>query len=326
MTKALGMLSGGLDSILACKILMEQGIEVVGVTYISPFFSEKNGREAAEQLGIELKVVDITDELLDVIRKPKYGFGKGVNPCIDCHGLMFRTTGQIIKDEGFDFMFSGEVLNQRPMSQNNESLKKVLKLSENEDSILRPLSAKLLPETLAEKEGKVDRERLLDLSGKGRKRQFELAEKYGIKNFPTPAGGCRLTNPQYTKRFKPFINLEKTNKEIVRDLKLLLVGRHIKLFDENWVIVGRNESDNNALIELADVSDVKMYVKDYVGPVLLIVGNKNKDIINDCASICVRYSDVDADLEIEVVVEVDDEKQIVKVKACGDDFFRKYLI
>ena len=197
--KALALFSGGLDSILAAQLLEEQGVDIAGICFESPFFSAQRAHQSARYIGLPLAVTDITEPMLTIVMSPRHGYGKGLNPCIDCHALMFRVAGEMLKGEGARFMISGEVLGQRPMSQNLRSLSIISRESGFDGLILRPLSAKRLPETIAEREGWVDRERLLDLSGRSRKPQIELAKRYGVEKYPSPAGGCLLTDTRGSK-------------------------------------------------------------------------------------------------------------------------------
>jgi tRNA-specific 2-thiouridylase len=199
-TRALGLCSGGLDSMLAGLVLREQGIEVEWVTFETPFFNAAKAGKASRITGIPLTVKAIYPVYIEMLKNPPAGYGKYMNPCMDCHALMFKLAGAIMRAREFDFLFSGEVLGQRPMSQNKTSLRYVEKHSGFDGYILRPLTAKNLPETIPEKEGLVDRELLLDIAGRGRKDQIKLAEKFGIKDYPAPAGGCLLTDVGYTNR------------------------------------------------------------------------------------------------------------------------------
>ncbi|MBU2053859.1 MAG: tRNA 4-thiouridine(8) synthase ThiI, partial [Proteobacteria bacterium] len=200
--KGIALFSGGLDSTLAVKVISDQGIEVRGITFETPFFGAAKARAAAAGIGLPLQVLDITEEHLKMLRAPRYGYGKNMNPCIDCHTLMLKIAGRKMEEEGADFVFTGEVLGERPMSQGKQSLQVVAKNAGYPDRILRPLSAKLLPETEPEREGKVDRSRLCDLQGRGRKRQMEMAAHYRIASYPAPAGGCLLTDPIFSRRLR----------------------------------------------------------------------------------------------------------------------------
>lgn len=291
--KAVGLLSGGLDSMLAARLLQEQGIEVIGVTFESPFFGSDRGRRAASKLRVPLRVVDITEELVPVVMEPKHGHGSGMNPCIDCHALMLRRAAEVMKEEGASFLFTGEVLGQRPFSQNRRALRIVERKSGCEGLVLRPLSAKLLPETIPEKRGWVDRERLLDIRGRSRKRQMELALSYGIRDFPSPAGGCLLTDPLFSRRLKDLVaHLERPSR---RDLQLLKVGRHLRISPRTKAIVGRKEGENRILERLSLPEDLLMEVEGYPGPLLLIPGGGGEEDWPKAAAVCLRYSDAPPD-------------------------------
>ena len=235
--KGIGLFSGGLDSILAAKIIMALGIQVTGVTCTTPFFSPEKAKAAAKEIGIHLIEVDITKEHLDMLKAPKYGYGKNMNPCIDCHTLMLKIAGRMMEDREADFIFTGEVLGQRPMSQNRQSLSIVAKNSGYQEYILRPLSALLLPATRPEIEGKVDRQRLLAIKGRGRKDQIEMARRYGVDHYSAPAGGCLLTDPMFSRRlrdlFRHGLDFE------IRDIELLKYGRHFRINEFSKAIVGR---------------------------------------------------------------------------------------
>jgi len=289
MVKAIGLLSGGLDSLLAAKLLQDQGIEVVGVAFKSPFFGVQRAKEAARILGIPLRVVDITDELMEIVKDPKHGRGSGMNPCIDCHALMIRKAGEMMAEEGAQFVFTGEVLGQRPFSQNRRALRIVEEESGLGDLLLRPLSAKRLPTTRPEREGWVDRERLLGLHGRGRKVQLELAEAFGIKDPPSAAGGCLLTDPTFSRRLRDL--LEHFPDPSRRDVELLKVGRHFRLSPGTKAIVGRSRGENEKLQAIATPEDLLMEADGHPGPVLLIPGGGRETDWPRAAAICLRYSD-----------------------------------
>lgn len=287
---ALVLLSGGLDSRLAVCVLKEQGIRVTGMTFESPFFSAARGREAAAQLGVPIVVEDYTQTLLGLIEHPRHGFGGGLNPCIDCHAAMLRRAGQRMEQEGFHFVVTGEVLNQRPMSQTRRSLALVAEESGYPDRILRPLSARLLPETEPERRGWVDRARLLDLNGRSRKPQLLLAARYGVRDFPNAAGGCCLTEPNYAARLKDL----RTHRRL-RDLhaiQLLRFGRHFRLNDGVKVVIGRHAADNAAIEALARPQDILFRFETVPGPTALLTGDASEDDVQLAAALCARYSDV----------------------------------
>jgi len=270
--KALVLLSGGLDSMLAAKVLMEQGIKVQGLTLKSYFFGAGKAKKAAKELGIKLKVIDFSKEHLEMLKNPEHGYGKNMNPCIDCHLLMFKRASQI---KGFDFVATGEVLGERPMSQNRGALELIEKESGLSGYLLRPLSAKLLKETEVEKQGLVDRSKLLDISGRSRKKQMEFAKKWGINEYPAPAGGCLLTDPEFSRRLKDL--LDKNSKADENDIELLKIGRHFWEGDVK-IIVGRNHEENLKIKGLRENNDILVELKDFQGPTTLI---RNHEAISE---------------------------------------------
>jgi len=292
MIKALGLLSGGLDSMLAAKLMKDQGIEVIALNFITPFIIQEKGKNYAKiftkKLKIPLKVVKLENEYIRLIRKPKYGYGKFLNPCIDCRIFMLKKAKKYAKKINASFIFTGEVLNERPMSQTRKALEIIEREAGLKGKILRPLSAKLLPPTEAEKKGVVRRERLLDISGKGRKKQIELAKKFKIKEFSSPAGGCLLTYKEFSAKLK---DLFKHKKRIrMKDIELLKVGRHFR-FGKNKIIVGRNEKENKQLLELKSKTDYFFEVPDCGSPITLLQGSKTREAIKKAAALTARYSD-----------------------------------
>jgi tRNA U34 2-thiouridine synthase MnmA/TrmU len=273
MTKALLLFSGGLDSILATKILMEQEIKVIPVCFKSFFFDCNLAKRSVKNLNLKLKIVDISKEHLKIVKKPRFGYGKGLNPCIDCHLSMLKKAKGIFKKGNFDILATGEVLGERPFSQRKEIFKLIEKKVGLENLILRPLSAKLLPETVYEKEGLIKREKLFSIRGKSRKPQIELAKKFKIKEFPTPAGGCILTDPQYSKRLK--LLLEKIPDFDGEDTRLLKKGR-IFWDKEFLIVVGRNERENKEIEKMKQKDDLILEPLNFPGPTVLIRGFKKK--------------------------------------------------
>ena len=324
MVVGIGLFSGGLDSILAVKVLQEQGIGIIGVTFTTPFFGAGRASEAARQLGMDHRILDITTEHLERVRHPKNGYGRNMNPCIDCHAMMFRKAGEFMEREGADFLFSGEVLGERPMSQNRGSLVRVARESGYEPVILRPLSARLLPETLPEREGKVDRERLLDLQGRGRKRQMELAAFYGIQDYPAPAGGCLLTDPIFSRRLRDLF--QHSDSVTVQDLELLKVGRHLRLDDGFKMVVGRNQSENKRLGELCAPDDLLLDVKEHPSPLALIQGGAPDPLILLAAAIVLRYSDAPQDRTVTVTATENGQVREIPQMACGPEQTRDLMI
>ncbi len=296
--KGIGLFSGGLDSILAFKVIQEQGIEVRGVTFETPFFSAARAQATARRIGLPLTVLDITEEHLRMLHAPRYGYGKNMNPCIDCHTLMIRIAGRRMEEEGADFLFTGEVLGQRPMSQGKQSLMVVAKNAGYPERLLRPLSAKLLPETEPEKAGKVDRSRLLDIQGRGRKQQMEMAVQYGIDSYPPPAGGCLLTDPLFTRRLRDLFESRPDYR--IRDIELLKVGRHFHLNETTKAVVGRNAGDNEAIERLSGPGDALIRTAEFPGPTVLLPGGGDEETRLLAARLCARYSDAPRDREVLV--------------------------
>jgi len=321
--RSLGLLSGGLDSMLAVKVLADQGTEITGLSFQTPFFSPQNAIKAANELGIPLVIQDITPEHLKIVKKPPSGYGANMNPCIDCHALMIREAGKKMEEEGYDFVFTGEVLNERPMSQTKRSLLRVAKLSGYGDCLLRPLSAKLLPETKPERDGLVDRERLLDIEGRSRKRQLALARKYGLKEFPTPAGGCLLTDPFFSKRLK---ELFTHNKECsIRDIELLKVGRHFRVCGKK-VIVGRNEQDNQILKNTAKETDIVLSAEHIPGPIGLLCGGGSNEVVEIVAGICVRHSDKKNDTTVPAMYIISPDHKEISSRSVSADAINSWRI
>ena len=309
---------------LAVKVIQEQGIEVEGVTFETPFFNAEKARRVAEQIGIPLIVMDITEEYLEMLKAPRYGYGRNMNPCIDCHTLMLMTAGRKMEELRASFVFTGEVLGQRPMSQTKQSLHIVAKNSGYGGYILRPLSAMLLPETIPEKEGKVDRERLLNIQGRGRKRQIEMAKCYGIKNYSNPAGGCLLTDPMFSKRLKDLFEFRKDFR--IRDLELLKLGRHFRIDDKTEIIVGRNREDNMAIQNLSEDQDIIIRIMDFPGPTVLVPCGCDEKALHFTAAVCALYSDAPKDREVIANCRVGGSNQLIPTMAAKKDEVKKLII
>jgi len=285
--RALVLFSGGLDSTLAVKVLEKQNIEVTGLAFVSYFFDDVKARISAEKNNITMRSVNFSQVHADVVKNPKRGYGSAMNPCIDCHLLMIREAGKIMREENFDFVATGEVLGQRPMSQNLHALQLIEKEAGLSGRLLRPLSAKLLDETEVEKNGSVDREQLFDLSGRSRKRQFELVKELGINYYPTPSGGCLLTEIEFGKKLKTL--LEKIKDPTASDYELLKVGRIFWSGDVR-IIVGRNSDDNEGLKRLKEKDDKMLELKDFMGPIVLVRGKITDEIMDEAKKIAASYS------------------------------------
>lgn len=294
ITKAIGLLSGGLDSTLAVKLMLNQGIEVIAVNFITPFCTcTKKGcrHEAsriAEKFGVPIKIIPATDGYIRMIKNPKHGYGKNMNPCIDCRIFMLKKAKEYMKKTGASFIFTGEVLGQRPMSQMGRTLKLIEKEAGLEGLILRPLSAQFFEPTIPEKKGLVDRGELFSIKGRSRKPQMKLAETFSIKDYPCPAGGCRLTDPRFARRIKESF---EHNEDSINDIVLLKYGRHFRFLSGAKVVVGRNEKENSIIGGLAKENDLLFEVMEYGSPTTLLRNSEQEDDIKTAASLCAGYSD-----------------------------------
>jgi tRNA-specific 2-thiouridylase len=295
-TKALSMFSGGLDSILATKLIMNQDIDVEAINFQGFFCSCKgsglNVAETAKQLGVPLKVVTVGNDYLAMLRNPKHGYGKNMNPCVDCKIFMLKNAKKYARQIGAAFIFTGEVLNERPMSQHFQALKMIEEESGLEGRLLRPLSAKLLLETIVEKKGIVKRNQLLGIRGRSRKPQIKLAKELGISSFPSPAGGCLLTEVEFSVRLRDLFNHRK--RFSVDDVALLRVGRHFR-FGENKIIVGRDEKENKTLLKEKRRHDSVFEASATPGPTTILQGKKTKKAIELAGSLTAFYSDRETD-------------------------------
>ena len=272
--KGLSLMSGGLDSQLAVRILERAGAEVEGVCFTTPFFDCTKAEKAAQALGIKLHLIDFLDDELELIKNPPHGFGGAMNPCIDCHALMIKRAGELMTANGYDFVATGEVQGQRPMSQNRQSMGIVEKSSGLKGRLIRPLSALLLEPTIPELEGKLDREKLLDISGRGRERQIVLAAELGITDYPSPAGGCKLTETGFSNKLKDLMDHEGFAER--RLVELLTIARHFRLPDGTGLIVGRDRIDNQRIDANADLGEL-YYVKGVPGPHTLMIGGAKSE-------------------------------------------------
>ncbi len=277
---ALALFSGGLDSILACRVVAAQGIRVVAVKFVTPFFDyellasrEAYQAEIQQKYGVEVFIEDLSDGYLDLLHNPRHGFGKNFNPCIDCKILMLSRAKEMMASLGASFLVTGEVLGQRPMSQRRDTLRVIERDSGADRFLLRPLSAKLLSETEAEAQGWIDRSKLLDFNGRGRSRQIALAKELGIVDFPAPAGGCILADPILSRRIARIYQgnfIIRAEDISVEDVRLLLMGRQFFLPGGGWLILGRNAPENERLLGLAQDQDGVLFMPVRPGPAALL--------------------------------------------------------
>ena len=322
--KAISVFSGGLDSILAVEIIRRLGIEVLAVFFETPFFtSEKKVKKYTDAVHLPIRIIDITERHLEVLKNPTHGYGRNMNPCIDCHALMFRIAGELLREEGAVFIITGEVLGQRPMSQNRHAFSIIDRESGMEGLILRPLSAKYLDRTVPEEKGWVKREDMMDFSGRSRRPQMELAKKLDIKEYPSPAGGCLLTNEVFSRRLKDLMTCNPLFER--RDIELLKTGRHFRINPKTKLIIGRKEEENDFIISLAKEEDLCLNTPSIPGPDTLVTGEITPLVEELAAVMTVSYSDAKI-RETQVKIRHKGTEKNFKVRGRDKEGFRRYMI
>lgn len=322
--KALALLSGGLDSILAVRVLQEQGIEVEAINFLTIFCTcthkgcQHAATKAAQTLKIPLKIFNITEEYLEIIEHPRHGYGSNMNPCIDCRIFIFKKAKDYMNEIGASFMVTGEVLGERPMSQRKDAILRIEKEAGLKGLILRPLSAKLFEPTVPEKEGIVDRAKLLDISGRSRKPQIALAKQFAIDDYPCPAGGCLLTDPSFARRIKDLIAHDSFTLD---DVKLLKFGRHFRLSGAAKLVVGRDDNENGILDSLTKEGDVLFKLKERQGPLSILRGQADDNIIRLAAGIAAHHTKFrdEKSLGIDYWQKKEATRKTVSVKAAGPE-------
>ena len=329
--KVVALLSGGLDSQLAVRMMQEQGFEVSAVAIKTPFCDFDCGRgcgfeirERADDLNVNLKTVYLGDEYIEMLKHPKYGIGSGFNPCIDCRAMMFDAAKKHMDEIGAEFIISGEVLGQRPMSQHGPASRTIEKASGLVGKIVRPLSAALLPETDPERNGLIKRENLGMIKGRTRRAQLDMAKKYGIENPPNAGGGCLLTDPTFGLRAKDlFVHTETPT---INDIDLLKIGRHFRLDEQTKFVVGRNKDENEMIKAIALPGDILFQARDHMGPVSILRG-KNADMyIKFASSITLRYSDAPKGEQALVIINKDNTKEEIITEHAEEESYIKFRI
>jgi len=326
------LFSGGLDSALAVLLILKQDIEVTAITFITHFGCDLEDRSGcgsnpfpiAEKYGFDVKLMHLGQKFIDIVEKPKYGYGKNMNPCVDCRILMLREAKIFMELIGADFVFTGEVMGQRPKSQVKDKLNLTIKQAGLQGKLLRPLSAKLLPPTEAELSGLVDREQLEGISGRSRKRQMELAKEFELDDYPSPASGCLLTDAGYSNRLRDL--LKHTGHLTFDDLSLLRVGRHFRLDASTKVIVGRNESDNNRLLALKKPHHQTVEVTEVGSPLTLVIGDGSEDSLRKAGMITARYTVAREMPEVEVTAVSGDTVRTFRVTPARDEDLQHIII
>jgi tRNA U34 2-thiouridine synthase MnmA/TrmU len=339
--KAIGMLSGGLDSRLAVKLMQEQGIEVIALHLYTGFcIANRNRRvgriekpsarhealDAGADLDVPVEVIDIAEEYMSVVLNPRYGYGSGMNPCLDCRIFMLRRARIYMEQMGAHFVFTGEVVGQRPKSQNRHQLSTVGRESGLDRLLLRPLSAKLLPPTIPEERGWVDRDQLLAISGRSRKEQIAVAEELKIGDFPQPSGGCcLLPDPNFARRLRDFLEHYPQEAVTPEQMALLAVGRHFRVDEDVKVVVGRDEGENNYL-ELATLNHWQFRTADHPGPIALTADALLSNHLAQIAALVASYSDGKHEAQVRVRVQHDGGVQMLTVRPLSRDTANEWRI
>ncbi len=343
---AIGLFSGGLDSILACRVIAQQDIRVRALKFVTPFFDhdllnreKEYQQEVKEKYGLDVELVDLSAGYIELLRNPTHGFGKNFNPCIDCKIMMISKAKELMKTYGASFLITGEVIGQRPMSQRRDTLNLIERDADCRDILLRPLSAQLMDPILAERKGLVDRERLYTFSGRGRKPQIALARELGITNFPAPAGGCVLTDPNLAARIRRFYEgLFLIGKEEITssDIQLLLLGRQFCLPGGHWLILGRNEQENDRLTEFCETDDWLLYMPERPGPTALLrrghtlitSPDEREEILSWVKGLIVRYGrKIEGEFPPgEVLFQENGEQEMLQGTVLADEFFQDWIV
>jgi tRNA U34 2-thiouridine synthase MnmA/TrmU len=331
--KAIALVSGGLDSILSAKLIKAQGIHVIALHFYLPVcllreelqYNNHPLRQRIESLGLEYREIKLGDDFLDIVRKPRYGYGAHLNPCIDCKILMLSKSRELMDGWDTKFIITGEVLGQRPMSQHKRALELIEKQSGLAGLILRPLSAQLLSATIPEREGWVDRKGLLNFSGRRRRPQMELADILQIRDYPAPAGGCLLTDPEFSRKVRDLIEHASFN---LVDIELLKIGRHFRISHNSKLVVGRNEQENAELAKLSQEGDYLFMPDDNLaGPTALGRGEFSPELIRLSCSITSRYCDLNVSGIANIIFRAFPEKdKVVKVSPIHEEELESFRI
>jgi len=330
---ALALFSGGLDSILSCRVIASQGIHVQAVKFITPFFDyallkekEHYQKKIMFQYGINVIIRDITDKYIEMLNAPPHGFGKNFNPCLDCKILMVSEAVKMMDEFDASFIISGEVIGQRPMSQRKDTLRVVERDSCSDGILLRPLCAKRMPETIPEREGIVDREKLYSFSGRGRSQQMELAATFGITDYPNPAGGCVLTDPILSKRIRKYY--QETPVKNSADICFLLVGRQFRLPNGGWLTLGRKENENKQVADLKLPGDILFKMNDWPGPTGLLRYSDHPDDIQIAAALVARFGKKKSagETEWEITATSNEDNWTIAARPLEDEIFRPWQL
>lgn len=330
--RAIALYSGGLDSTLAILAVMRQGIEVTAVTFLTHFGCDISDRSscsrnpfaAAGKFGFEVKLCHLADKFIEIVKNPKFGHGKNMNPCMDCRVLMLREAHEFMRMTNAEFLITGEVLGQRPMSQRRDALHIIDREAGLKGLVLRPLSAQLMNPTVPEDQGIIKRELLYGFSGRSRKPQIALAAEFGLTEYPAPAGGCLLTEPNYSHRLRELLTYDPIPS--VEELSLLRLGRHFRLSPDCYVVVGRNRTENESLAGIAGDSGTRLRVRGHGSPLALVRGDAGNEQIMTAAALCARYSDAKGLPAVEVSVFDGRNRFLLNVVPANDADIERYIV
>jgi len=330
--KAVALYSGGLDSTLAILVMQKQGVDVTAITFMNHFgcdISDKSSCSkdpfaASIKFGFKVKLSHLSDKFLEIVKNPKFGHGKNMNPCLDCRVLMLKEAKVFMDMIKADFLITGEVVGQRPMSQRRDCFPMIDKAANVKGLVVRPLSRRIQAPTIAEERGLIKRELMYDFNGRSRKPQMALAEEFGLTEYPSPAGGCLLTDPNYSYKLKDL--LEHNKDPEYKDINFLRVGRQFRFSDDCKIFIGRHKDENEAMKALAEPGDCMMRVEGCGSPTAVLLGNVSNDAIELAASICARYSDAKKEPEIKVKVTKGDKSYYLTVKPADDSVLNEYRI
>ena len=332
MVKAVALYSGGLDSTLAILAMQRQGVEITAITFLNHFgcdISDKSSCSkdpfaASAKFGFKVKLSHLSDKFVEIVLNPKYGHGKNMNPCVDCRILMLRQAKELMNLMGADFIITGEVIGQRPMSQRRDCFPLVDREADIKGLVVRPLCAKKLPVTIPEEKGLINRNLMYDFNGRTRKPQMALAEEFGLTEYPAPAGGCLLTDPIYSFRLKDLLAHNETPD--YREINFLRVGRHFRFSDECKIVVGRNKEENDVIKSLSDQDDYVLRVIGHGSPLTVILGSVNDEAITTAAALCARYSDGKKLSEVTVLITMSGQNTYLKTAPASDDVIEKLRV
>jgi tRNA U34 2-thiouridine synthase MnmA/TrmU len=331
--KAVALLSGGLDSTLAVRMMLDCDIEVEALNFTSPFCTctgknsgcKSEAVRVAQEYNIPIKVMHKGTDYLEIVRNPVHGYGKGVNPCVDCRIYLLKKAREYMLEIGADFVFTGEVLGQRPMSQRRDTLRVIERESGLAGLLLRPLSARHFEPTLPEKEGWVDRDKLLAIEGRSRSSQIMLAEELDVKNYPCPAGGCLLTELSFVPKVRDVF--DHSEELVLRDFRLLKIGRHFRIGPQSKSIIGRSETDNDQLEQIRQPEEAALTWHDGNTPVAIVIGMQDDELLRLSARIMLRYTKAEPGATCRIEQRINDTTQIFSVvNDMGPEAVEKYLV